>query len=309
LHGSDLAFRKLLNAAAAYRVDALICGGDLAGKRLYPIIMRDDGTFVANLGDRTEIATGDAEVAALEKGIADGGGYYSRMSADEASVFESDRQRLDELFTRKVRDRLSAWRRLAEERLGSTGVICYVTGGNDDSDAMLEPLKPPAAHFRICEGETVDVLGFPMVSVAWSNTTPWKTPRETTEDELSAIIERAVRGMQNFGNAIFNFHAPPFDSTLDVCPALDTTTWPPTLVVRGGEQILASAGSTAVKEAILRYQPLLSLHGHIHESTGVVKLGRTTCINPGSEYQNGVLRGVLVTLAGDKVIGYQMTHG
>ncbi len=69
------------------------------------------------------------------------------------------------------------------------------------------------------------------------------------------------------------------------------------------------AGSQVVHDAILRYQPLLSLHGHIHESRGVIKMGRTTAINPGSEYGEGILRGVIVTLAGDKVESTQMTSG
>lgn len=53
-------------------------------------------------------------------------------------------------------------------------------------------------------------------------------------------------------------------------------------------------GSTAVRDAILRYQPLVSLHGHIHESKGVQRIGRTRAVNPGSEYAEGVLDGALV---------------
>ena len=60
-------------------------------------------------------------------------------------------------------------------------------------------------------------------------------------------------------------------------------------------------GSTAVRDAILEYQPLLSLHGHIHESRGTQKLGRTVSINPGSSYSDWSLQGIVVDLDGKKV--------
>jgi len=72
---------------------------------------------------------------------------------------------------------------------------------------------------------------------------------------------------------------------------------------------MTSAGSSACREAIMRYQPLLGLHGHIHESRGVAVLGRTICANPGSEYTEGVLRGFLCELDGDKVRSYLLTSG
>ena len=66
--------------------------------------------------------------------------------------------------------------------------------------------------------------------------------------------------------------------------------------VRGRGRRDAPVGSTACRAAIERYQPLLGLHGHLHESRGVHKLGRTICLNPGSEYNEGILRGALVEL-------------
>ena len=68
-------------------------------------------------------------------------------------------------------------------------------------------------------------------------------------------------------------------------------------------------GSTACRETIERYQPLLGLHGHLHESRGTFQLGRTLCINPGSEYSEGVLRGALIELEGGQVKNYQLTTG
>jgi len=73
--------------------------------------------------------------------------------------------------------------------------------------------------------------------------------------------------------------------------------------------VMHGAGSKSVRRAIEKYQPLLGLHGHIHESQSVAKIGKTTCINPGSEYGEGVLRGCIVILGDGKIEGYQMTRG
>ena len=63
-----------------------------------------------------------------------------------------------------------------------------------------------------------------------------------------------------------------------------------------GGAVLEPVGSTAVRESILRYQPMLSVHGHIHESRGVAKLGRTLTVNPGSSYGDGVLQAALIDM-------------
>jgi uncharacterized protein len=67
-----------------------------------------------------------------------------------------------------------------------------------------------------------------------------------------------------------------------------------------GEPKMIPVGSTAVRDAILKYQPMLALHGHIHESSGIRKLGTTTLVNPGSEYAEGILRGALIDLDPEK---------
>jgi Icc-related predicted phosphoesterase len=90
---------------------------------------------------------------------------------------------------------------------------------------------------------------------------------------------------------------------------LDPSTDPPSQIVRGGQPVLHGAGSTAVRAALERHRPLLGLHGHIHESQSAAHIGRTLCINPGSEYGEGVLRGCLLTIADGTVRSYQMTAG
>jgi Icc-related predicted phosphoesterase len=107
---------------------------------------------------------------------------------------------------------------------------------------------------------------------------------------------------------IFNLHDPPVDSSLDVCARLDDGD-PPRHILKGGRPVMHNAGSTAVRRAIEKYHPVLSLHGHIHESPGVVRIGKTLCINPGSEYSEGILRGAIVNLQDGHVQGYQLTTG
>ena len=46
---------------------------------------------------------------------------------------------------------------------------------------------------------------------------------------------------------------------------------------------------------------VLSLHGHVHESAGATRIGRTLCVNPGSDYHTGRISGCLFTLRGDQV--------
>jgi len=38
----------------------------------------------------------------------------------------------------------------------------------------------------------------------------------------------------------------------------------------GGQMVFAGAGSRAVRNAIEKHQPMLGLHGHIHEAQGVI---------------------------------------
>ena len=182
----------------------------------------------------------------------------------------------------------------------------YIPGGNDDLREITPILQ--SSDFVIDPEEKVVNLNsrYEMLSTGWSNPTPWKTPRECSEEELAGKIDEMSRQVKDFKNCIFNIHVPPIDSGLDTAPKLDHNLKP---VVEGGEIAVAPAGSTAVRAAIEKYQPLLGLHGHIHESKGFVSIGRTLCINPGSEYSEGILRGVIVDLEDERVKNFLLTQG
>jgi len=108
--------------------------------------------------------------------------------------------------------------------------------------------------------------------MGWTNPTPWNTFREAPEDVLTSKIDAVVSQIPDMSRAIFNFHAPPYGTGLDEAPALDKTLRP----THGGA-VMKPVGSTAVRDAILKYQPPLSVHGHIHESRGVKSSAAGPC--------------------------------
>jgi Icc-related predicted phosphoesterase len=188
----------------------------------------------------------------------------------------------------------------------------YLTGGNDDEPAMLEVLERHEGTSVIaCEDRVVDLDDeHTMITVGLSTVTPWDTPREASEDEIGAAIERSVRSVADVGRCVFNLHCPPKDTPIDTCLKLEVRPGElPKPIREAGRFVTTGGGSVAVREAVARYQPLVALHGHIHESMGRFRVGKTQCFNPGSEYVQGTLNGWIVSLKGGKLAGYQHTSG
>jgi hypothetical protein len=177
----------------------------------------------------------------------------------------------------------------------------YVSGGNDDRFIIDDVLKKSDSVVG-CEMELVTLPeGYEMVTCGWVNPTPWKTPREVPDEKLEAMLEGLMSKTQKYSRLVCNFHAPPYNSGLDTAPKVN-----PDLSVKvgfGGIEF-DRVGSKAVRNVIEKYKPLLGLHGHIHESAGFRRLGKTFCVNPGSEYGEGILRGYLVFLSGEKIQGH-----
>jgi Icc-related predicted phosphoesterase len=212
-----------------------------------------------------------------------------------------------ELFERAMAQSVRAWLKLAEERLAGSNIRLFMMLGNDDEPALQNVLAESPLHVD-CEDIPVE-LGeqIEMLSCGMANPTPWNSPRELPEEELAAHLEELASQLQDPGRSVFNLHVPPKGTALDQAPELDSTLKP---VVRGGAVSMTSAGSQAVRELIERYQPLVALHGHIHESRGMTKIGRTVCINPGSEYGEGVLHGALMVLDRKKGLrNHQLVSG
>ena len=305
IHGSDMLWRKFINAATFYGAEVLIMGGDIAGKAVLPIVRRSSQYFVP--GFAGERAFTEDELPTLERRIRDLGQYPYRMTEDELAAVQHDRGAIDALFSRIMRETLERWLRLAEERLQGKGVRLYVMLGNDDEPALREVLAG-SAFVVDCEDRTVELgEGFQMLSCGFANPTPWHSPREMPEEELQRHLEQLAGQLEEPSRSVFNLHVPPIRTPIDTAPVVDENLSP---VIRGGSILMGPAGSQAVRNVLERYQPLIALHGHIHESRGTVKIGKTICINPGSAYGEGVLHGALFEL--DKRKGlkrYQLTSG
>ena len=311
LHGSERTYRKFINAGKFYDVDILVMGGDITGKLLIPIIKEKNDHYRGTLQGRVEEISTQKELDEFITRLDTLGFYHKVMDESEFHALSADKNAVDELFHQVARQRLSNWVDLAEERLAGTNKKCYVTGGNDDAPEVLTAIKREGTHsFFACENEVVQIDDdHTMISVGYSTPTPWKTPREIPDEQLGEMIEKMIARVPDLTHTIFNFHDPPVDSSLDICPMLDWSKDPPEPIIQGGQTVTYGAGSKSVRTAIEKYQPMLGLHGHIHESQSVAKIGRTVCINPGSEYGEGILRGCLVTFVDGKVEGYQMTSG
>jgi Icc-related predicted phosphoesterase len=289
IHGSEVCWRKFLNAGAFHKADVLVMGGDMTGKAMVPITGAGDNWRVT-LQEQEHMLSGEAAVAAMEKRIGDRGYYPIRLSPDEMAAWQADQALVDARFKAEMLAQVTRWMALADERLAGKGIRCIVSPANDDI-FEIDPIISAASLVDLGESNLIDLDGFSLVSTGWANPTPWNTYRELPEDQLRERIDGLVAGVPDRARAIFNFHAPPFGSNLDNAPKIDADM----RYVAGG-QALIPVGSKAIRDAILEYAPVLSLHGHIHEGRGAVKLGKTLAVNPGSTYEDGVLQAAIVDL-------------
>jgi uncharacterized protein len=281
-----------------YKADVALLAGDLTGKAIVPIVTRD-GSYETELFGVHRSAKNDEELAALERDIADVGYYSFITSSEEADRLSRDESGRHALLDDLMKERVAAWLQLASERLGDSPVPLYLIPGNDDDFAIDDVLNRPEYVPVNADGKVVDIPGgLQLLASGWSNHTPWQTPREESEDELYERLDALARQVRDPRRAVFMIHVPPHDSGLDTAPILDENLRP---TVSAGDVLRGPVGSTAVRRIIEDYQPLLSIHGHIHESGGERKIGKTLSINPGSQANEGILRGYLVDI-GDKGI-------
>ena len=307
LHGSDHCFLKFINSGKFYKASVIVCGGDITGKMIVPLISTPDGGYEAEFLGRKEIVKREDEATQLEKSISQAGYYPFRTTADEFSRLNADRENVDKLFSELMTQRLKNWVKVAEDKLRGSTIKCILNAGNDDRMEIDDVLQSSDVVIYP-EGKNVNLDGLhEMISTGYTNMTPWNCPRDISEEELAKRIEDMTSKVSDMQHCIFNFHCPPFDSNIDTAPKLDKDLKP--VVSGGGEVVMVPVGSTAVRAAIEKYQPLLGLHGHIHESKGSVKIGRTLCLNPGSEYAEGILRGALITVEDNKIKNFQFTSG
>jgi uncharacterized protein len=305
VHGSEMCFRKFLNAGLAYRPDVMVLGGDIAGKAVQAVESLGGGRFTTTFrGHRYDIEDAE-ELARVERTISDVGYYPWRAEPGELDRRIADGT-VEDLLLDLMRQRLERWMELADERLRPQGKRVFWMLGNDDPPSLAEPLKsaPWGEH---AEGRVLPLDDeHQLVSWGWSNPTPWHSFREMSEEDLTGHFEELFGQASDQRRVVFNAHVPPYDTGLDDAPVLDANL---TVTQQAGQVKLGPVGSTAVRAAIERHQPVASLHGHVHESAGFRRIGDTIAFNPGSDYGTGSLNGVLVTLSGDKLKAHQLVRG
>jgi uncharacterized protein len=305
IHGSRVCWKKFVNAAAHYPADFLVMGGDLTGKALVPIVREGDGSYVARVIGERRVARTAEELDQMQQAISTNGMYPLIVDPGEARALTEDAGRREEAFEKALLDELRLWVDFADERLEGTDSRAYVIPGNDDPWSVDEVLAGGSSVVA-CD-ETIEMLGpHEMASFGYSNRTPWQTPRELDEDEIYSRLKRLVDQLEKPERAILNVHVPPYESSLDTAYEVDEDL---RYVMKGGRPHEVPTGSTAVRQIIEETQPLLSLHGHIHESKGVTNIGRTVAINPGSDYGSGHLDGCLVHLEPNRVVNQYLVSG
>ena len=304
IHGSEICWRKFLNAGPFYGADIVIVGGDITGKAMVPIVERA-GHWETSLQDFHEVLETEEEVREIETKIMNRGYYPIRVSQEEYLHMQEDEDAVDKRFKQVMIEGTERWISMADEKLKGKVTRVIVCPANDDMFEIDPVLK--SGHVVEMGGEDpLDLEGFQMVSFGWTNPTPWNTFRELPEDKLGQRVEKIVSKVTDPSRTIFNFHAPPYGTGIDDAPALDEN-----MKYLAGGRAMRPVGSTSIRAAIERVQPLLGLHGHIHDSKGTAKLGSTMVLNPGSSYEEGVLQGAIVNLDAKKrkIKNYQLVSG
>lgn len=304
MHGSEGTWRKFLNASAMLKVNFAICGGDLTGKMIVPVVEGKDGKCVYYLMGKTH-TIGSCDLEKANKDIRGIGYYPYKTDEREYKEMKDNPKKVDEVFHQVMLSTIGRWLDIIPEKIPNETKVIVCPGNDDrfDVDELIE------SHRSVINGEGKIIQiddSHEMVSCGWVNPSPWNTAREEEEDKLEQRLEQYISKLKNTKTAIFNFHAPPYQSKIDEAPLLDKELNP---IIQGGAVVMVPVGSKAVRKMIEKYQPFLGLHGHIHESSGSMKIGRTPCVNPGSEYAEGIIRAFLIEFKGDKLIRLQRIEG
>ena len=304
IHGSDICWNKFLNAGKFYEADVLILGGDMTGKAVVPFVHQGGKNYKVTLLEQNFEITTDDELADMKKKVRSRGYYPYLTNPDEISELDINPELVNRIFLGEVLKVVQQWMDLADKKLDDSDMKVYCCPGNDDMDEVDEIIRA-STRVVLAEGKVTLLDGVhEMIASGWSNRTPWNTHREEDEDQLKVRYEAMIANVEDPKNAIYNIHVPPYRSGLDDAAELDKDLRP----VLAGQSIIP-VGSTALRAVIEQHQPLLSLHGHIHEGRGTTRIGKTLCINPGSMYEQGTLLGALVVLGNGQIENFVLTSG
>ncbi len=307
LHGSDIVFKKMLSLGKSLKVDLIIMGGDIAGKLLIPIV-ESSGEYKLNYNGQIITLKSQKDLENWKIKISNEGNYSKIVSYEEFQKLKDDESLKNQYFQLAAEERVKEWINLADNYLKDTGIKILISGGNDDTQNLIDTIKNSETIVNVDQKVYNEYEPFNIVNIGFSNPTPFLTPREVSEEDLEKMIENLLSGLNiNQEHLIFNIHVPPYNTSLDLAPKLIVKeNGSLSIELKGGEPEMVHVGSRAVRKMIEKYQPSLSLHGHIHEARAVEKIGKTICINPGSSYTEGTLNSALINIRESKIIGYQL---
>ena len=302
LHGAETAFRKFTNAATFYHAELMIYGGDFTGKMVVPVVEKR-GVYTCKYYGSTVKVKKSSELPDLERNLRDAGFYPLIITEEKLNQLnEKDAERI---IQEKQVEVLKEWITLADERFSAIDVPCVMIPGSVD-DFYLDEILNSGRHVQNGDGKIIEINGYEILSVGGGKPSVFKYPREFSEEELDTKINQLASQVKDMSKCIFNIHIPPYDTDLDQGTQYDSDLKP---ILDGDSLATGPVGSKAVRKAIENYQPLLSLHGNVHESRGVTNIGRTVCINAGTDYDQGMLRGALIDISPDGKVNYTLTAG
>ena len=296
-HGSQMTWEKMCKAPQVFKADVAMMCGDLTGKSILPVIQEKEDRWYAQPTGSKKTFKKQKDVDRFMKFHNDTGAYAKMFTPEEFEKLKETPGAIKALFEQLMEERIQQWLEMAQERIPEN-VDIIVNPGNDD-DWVIDKLIKDNPRVIYPLNRVVDVHGYPLISLEWVNSTPWDTHRECPDEEMMEKLEVEFARVDDHTNLLCNFHDPPHGSTLDTAPLLNEDH---SVTKSGGVPIMGAVGSKSVRASIEKYQPLLSMHGHIHESVGYINIGRTLCVNPGSEYREGILKGFLITIEDGKVV-------
>ncbi len=306
-HGSTIIWRKWVNVPKFHNADMLLLCGDLTGKAIVPLIEQENGNYTSHYFGRKWTLSSEDEIENMEMRLADSGVYAYKTTKDEVEKMKRDQKYVEDLIEKLIKERIREWFDLLVEKVDTSKTQVMAMPGNDD-DKYIDPVIKSYEDDGViwCLDKVIDIGGFECISYEYVNPTPWDTPREKPEKELRKDIDDLVGRLDNVEKSVFNFHAPPYGTRLDMAPKLDDQL---RVQAQAGEVEMEHVGSKAVRDAIKEYQPMIGLHGHIHESYAAEEIGNTPVVNPGSEYGEGILRGYILEFDDEGVDRYWKVEG
>jgi Icc-related predicted phosphoesterase len=164
-------------------------------------------------------------------------------------------------------------------------------GGRDDAEQVVDAVERRARQVLAVSGnldqrEVMDFLRERGISLhgesrrigdlgifgcGGSNVTPFRTPTEFSEEELGASLDRGYNQVSDAPHVLMVCHTPPANTATDR--------------ISTGQHV----GSPTVRAFIEKHQPEVCITGHIHESPGVDRVGRTTVLNAGLLREGGYI--------------------